>query len=149
MATVKKSVTAQTVLLGDFTFNIAADSMVAVSGVLTAFKATGSPAFDVMTLPPGHQVVGGDVTVATVSNDSGTATIAIGDDGSATRYLGATNIKAAARTALVPTGFRSTVSRPIRATIANQNGDATTGQVLLTVQFTVPETRASENLKTT
>jgi len=147
MATVKKSVTAQTVLEADFTFNIAADAMLNTAGALTNFKATAG-VFDVMTLPPSHQVLGGDFTVTTVSNDSGTATMSVGDDGLATRYLTTANLKALARTALTVTGFQSTISRPIRATIANQNGDATTGVAKLTVQFII-DGRAKENLKTT
>jgi hypothetical protein len=148
MATVKKAVTAQTVLAVDFTFNVALDAMRNTSGVLTNFKATAG-VFDIATLPPNHQVVGGDIAVTEVSNDTGTATLSIGDDGSATRYASAVNLKSAARTALTITGFKSTISRPLRATIANNTGDATTGIARVVAQFIVVDGRTSENLKTT
>ena len=149
MTTVKKAVTAQTVLTADFTFNVGTDAMLNSAGVLTNFKAAAG-IFDIMTLPPGHQVVGGEVVVETVSDETGTATIKVGDDNDDDYYSnGSTvNIKSAARTALTPTGTKHTVSRPIRVTFANQNGNATAGVVRVTVSFIVPGSRASENLKT-
>ena len=146
MATLKKTTEAQAPLIAQFSFTMA-DAMVNTSGVLTNFKATSGTVYDIFTLPFGSQVVGGDVVVKVVSNDTGAATISVGDSGSATRYLGATSIKALARTALVPTGFK-TSSQGLRITLSNATGDATTGEVKVTVMFTV-DGRAHENLKTT
>lgn len=147
MATLTKTPGAQWALSAVFQFDIAsADAMLNASGVLTNFKAAAG-VFDVIPLPSGAQVVGGDIAVLVVSNDTGTATMSVGDSASAARYLGATSIKSAARTALVPTGFQG-AGESIRLTLANQNGDATTGKVRTTVQF-VLDGRVNENLKTT
>jgi hypothetical protein len=147
MATLLKSPSAQWVLAAQFEFDIStSDAMVNTSSASTAFSAAAGTTYDVATLPYGAQVVGGDIVVKTVSNDTGTSTMSVGDSASATRYLGATNLKAAARTALVPTGYKS-LGEAIRLTIANQNGNATTGNVKVTVLFTI-DGRANENLKT-
>lgn len=145
MATIKKTVGAQWSLIAHFDFTMA-DAMVNTSGVLTNFKAT-SGVFDIMTLPFNSQVVGGDLIVRVVSNDTGTATLSLGDSGLATRYLTTTNLKVAARTALGITGYK-TQGESIRATIANGTGDATTGDFRIAIHFMV-DSRQSENLKTT
>ncbi len=136
MALVKKNRVLQWPLAAEFVFNLS-DTMVATDGVARAFSASGAAAiFDVIGLPPNAVVTSGDVTVETVSNDSGTATVKVGDSASDARYLGATSIKSAARTALVPTGFRG-AGEDIRLTFANANGDATTGKVTVRVQYIV------------
>jgi hypothetical protein len=134
MATLKRTRAAQWPMTASFAFNIAdADAMLNASGVLTNLKAA-TGVFDVIPLPAGTRVVGGELIVEVVSNDTGTATLSVGDATSAVRYLGATTLKTAARTALVPTIFVST-GEPIRITLANANGDATTGKVRLNVTF--------------
>lgn len=137
MATLIKNRGLQYPLEALFEFDIASgDVMVATNGVSQTFKATAG-VFDVVALPVNSQVIGGDLTVEVVSNDSSTATLSVGDSGSATRYLGATNIKALARTALVPTGFMNSSGLDIRITLANAAGDATTGKVRLRVSYIV------------
>lgn len=147
MATSLKTAGVQYSLHAEFIIPIITDSMVNTSSVLTAFKASSGTVYDIFTLPPGAQVIGGDVTVQTISDESGTATIIVGDSGSTNRYLTSTTIKTAARTALVPTGRVST-GEAIRITLANQNGDATVGKVKVVVAFII-EGRVSENAKTT
>ena len=135
--TLKASRSSQYPLVAEFIFDISlADAMLNTSGALTNFKAATGTIFDVINLPSNAVVIGGDVTVDVVSNDSSTATIKVGDSGSDTRYLGATNIKAAARTVLVPTGFRG-AGENIRITLANANGDATTGKVSVRVEYII------------
>lgn len=135
MATLNATRGAQYVLEAEVVFDMsAADTMVNTSGVATAFSAAAGTVFDAMKMPPNATVVGGEVVVETVSNDTGTATIAVGDSGSATRYLAATNIKAAARTALTLTGYRGQ-GEDIRLTLANANGNATTGKVTVRVLY--------------
>lgn len=121
-------------LWAEFTFNLT-DTMKNVSGAEQSFAAAAG-VFDPIKLPPNAVVIGGDVTVETVSNDTGTATIAVGDAANANRYLGATSIKAAGRTPLVPTGFRGT-GQDIRLTLANQNGNATAGKVTVRVGYLI------------
>lgn len=137
MATLIKNRGLQYPLEALFEFDIASgDVMVATNGVSQTFKATAG-VFDVVALPVNSQVIDGDLTVEVVSNDSSTATLSVGDSGSATRYLGATNIKALAHTALVPTGFMNSSGLDIRITLANAAGDATTGKVRLRVSYIV------------
>lgn len=128
--------TAQYELSAEFIIDIANDAIKSdVNGAQTNFKAA-SCVFDAVALPPNAVVVGGDVTVETVSNDSGAATIAVGDSAVANRYLAATSTKAAARTALTLTGYRG-VGENVRVTLANANGDATAGKVSLRVKYIV------------
>lgn len=137
MNTIRATRAAQWPLVAEFTFDIAAaDAMVNTSGVLTPLKANAGTVFDALRLPLGATVIGGSVTVDTVSDDTGAATIAVGDSGNATRYLGATTIKAAALTPLVPTGYVGS-GEDIRLTISNANGDATTGKVTVRVEYTI------------
>lgn len=134
MSLLRKTRGAQWPLLAEFKFNIT-DTMAMTDGVTKAFSVA-APVADVIPLPPNAVVVGGDMTVEAVSDETGTATIAVGDSASATRYLAATNLKAAARTALTLTGFRG-AGEDIRITLANQNGNATAGRVSLRVLYIV------------
>lgn len=137
MATLISNRGLQYPLVATFEYDIASgDVMVNASGVSQTFKAT-TGAFDVISLPVNSQVIGGDLTVEVVSNDTGTATVSVGDSGSLTRYLGNTSIKSLARTALVPTGFMNSSGLNIRVNILNNTGDATTGKVRLVVMYVV------------
>lgn len=149
MATLKKAVSAQYPLRANFEFNIAAgDVMVPVAGGAAVAFTGSAPAFDIVPLPFGAQVIGGELVVKTISNDAGTHTLSVGDSASATRYLGATTIKTAARTALVPTGYVS-LGEALRITLAAGSANATAGKVQVMVEFVLADTRANENLKTT
>lgn len=99
---------------------------------------TTATAYAALGLPVNAIVVGGDLTVTTAWNTATTATLAIGDGTTADRYLGATNLKAAARTALVPTGFTHTsVQSDINATTAYVGAAATAGAARLRVDYIV------------
>jgi hypothetical protein len=135
MPLLKRTRVAQRVQYADFVFNIA-DTMKNTSGTEVAFSVA-APAFDIIPIPLNSKVVGGAMVVRTVSNESGTATITVGDSLSATRYLSATSIKSAARTALTLTGFVYTAKNALRITLANQNADATAGKVEVSVQFVI------------
>jgi len=137
MATLIKNRALQYPLSAMFEFDIASgDVMVNTSGTSQTFKATAG-VFDVIGLPINSMVVGGELIVETASDDTGTATLSVGDSGSATRYLGATSIKSAARTALVPTGFMNSSGLDVRITLANANGNATVGKVRLHVVYVI------------
>lgn len=136
MATLKKNRVLQYALHAEFVLNLT-DLMAATDGVTRAFGASGAAAlFDVIALPPNAVVTSGDITVETASNDSGTATVAVGDSVTNNRYLSATSIKSTGRTPLVPTGFRG-AGEDIRLTFANQNGDATAGKLTIRVSYIV------------
>lgn len=156
MATIKKAVGAQTVLSASFNWGYTtggsdgtSDAMVNINGVLTSFNvATAStPTFDIATLPPGATVVSGAVYTEVAITSTATG-VAVGDDSSASRYLANTSIKPAAAVALVPTGFKNDVSRPIRLTFTNTAADQTLGKCRIVVNYVVDQ-RVTENLKTT
>jgi hypothetical protein len=111
------------------------DTMVNTAGASQAFSAAAG-IFDVIKLPANAEVIGGSLTVETISDDSGTATLAIGDATLATRYLAATSIKTAARTALTLTGY-ITNGEDLRITLANAGGNATVGKVRINVQYVI------------
>lgn len=136
MAKLNKNRGLQYPLVAEFTFSLT-DTFTMVDGVTRAFGAAGAATLaEVIPLPPNAVLVGGDLTVETASNDSGTATVAVGDSGSATRYLAATNLKATGRTALTLTGYRGN-GEDIRLTFANANGDATAGVVTIRAMYIV------------
>lgn len=141
MATLLKARTAQTVLSAEFTFNFD-DTMVNTSGASDNFKTVASHVFDVMPLPYGAVVVGGDVVTETAVTGSTAYNVSVGDATSATRYLGATDRVAAGRTALVPTGFVST-GEDVRVTVAPTVATATAGKVTVRVEY-IMKNRANE-----
>lgn len=154
MATLKAATSAQNVQNATFRWT-SADAMLNTSGALTNFKAA-TGLFDVIPLPYGAQVIGGLFTVLVVSNDTGTATVKIGDSANDARYsknttidlktLGATALPADVGTILGYVGYES-LGEPVRLTIANNTGNATTGEFLLQVSYVV-NGRQTENLKT-
>lgn len=136
MAQLNKNRTVQYELTAEFVFGLT-DTFVMTDGVARAFGAAGAATLaDVIGLPVNAVVVGGDLTVEVASNDSGTATVSVGDSASAARYLAATSLKTAGRTALVPTGYRGN-GEDIRLTFANAGGGATQGTVSLRVKYIV------------
>lgn len=134
MTAIRANRTAQTPLVAEFTFH-PTDTMLNVAGTSQAFSATAG-VFEPIALPPNAVVIGGDMTVEVVSNDTSTATIAIGDSVSATRYLAATTMKTAARTALTLTGFRG-AGENLRITLANATGDATLGTITVRLTYII------------
>ena len=135
MATVFATRESQYPLVAVFDIDMA-NAMKNTSGVLTNFKATDG-VFDAILLPNNSIVIGGDITVVEASNDSGTATVKVGDATSDARYLAATTIKSTGRTALTLTGYENKSGENLRITLANQNGDATLGKVRVTVQYVI------------
>ncbi len=146
MATLKKVTGAQYPLRASFEF-VVGDQMVATDGALSDFITNGK-AFDVLTLPYGAQVIGGDIIVHTASDVVTTHTLSVGDSALATRYGTTVNLKAAARTALAITGYKS-LGEALRLTIAATGGGGTVGRVQVMVEFVMAATRQNENLKTT
>ncbi len=138
---IRKTRTAQWPLVAEFNFNVT-DSAVNTSGAPVSLGANAGTVFDVMGLPPGATVIGGDVSVEVASNDSGAATISVGDSVSATRYLAATSTKTVARTPLLTPGYKGN-GEDIRLTLSNAGGAATAGRVAVRVMYTVAN-RANE-----
>lgn len=136
--------TAQYTLQAEFTWNYN-DTMLDTSGVLKDFKTVGtSIVADVIPLPPNATVVSGSVTTDVAVTGSTAYNVSVGDSGSTTRYLSATDRKAAGITALVPTGYVGT-GQNIRLTVAPTVADATLGTLTLRVAYVV-RGRAQESM---
>lgn len=122
-------------LVAEFTFNFD-DTMVDTTGATKDFKTVGSTVVDAINLPTGAIVIGGEVVTETAVSGSTAYNVSVGDSGSATRYLSATDRVAAGRTALVPTGYVGN-GEQIRVTVAPTVADATAGKVTVRVQYVV------------
>lgn len=122
-------------LVAEFTFNFD-DTMVDINGALKDFKTVGSTVVDAINLPTGAIVIGGEVVTETAVSGSTAYNVSVGDSGSATRYLSATDRVAAGRTTLVPTGYVGN-GEQIRVTVAPTVADATAGKVTVRVQYVV------------
>ena len=133
MAKLNPSRAAQTVLSAEFTFEFA-DTVKDVNGATKDFKTVGSTVVDAINLPPRAIVVGGEVVTETAVTGSTAYNVSVGDSGSATRYLGATNKLSAGRTALVPTGYVGG-GENLRVTVSPTVADATAGKVTVRVQY--------------
>ena len=122
-------------LVAEFTFNFD-DTMVDTAGVTKGFKTVGSTVVDAINLPTGAIVTGGEVVTETAVSGSTAYNVSVGDSGSATRYLSATDRVAAGRTPLVPTGYVGN-GEQIRVTVAPTVAAATAGKVTVRVQYIV------------
>lgn len=122
-------------LVAEFTFNFD-DTMVDTTGATKDFKTVGSTVVDAINLPTGAIVTGGEVVTETAVSGATAYNVSVGDSGSATRYLSATDRVAAGRTALVPTGYVGN-GEQIRVTVAPTVADATAGKVTVRVQYIV------------
>ncbi len=137
MAVLIAARTAQVVQESEFTFSFN-DTMLNTSGVSDNFATVASHVFDVIPLPIGAVVLGGEVVTDTVVTGSTAYNVSIGDAGSATRYLGATDKTTAARTALVPTGYRVVnAAGGIRLTVAPTAASSTAGKVTVRIQYVI------------
>lgn len=134
--------TAQWPLLSEFTFNFD-DTMVDINGVEKSFGSNYTHAIvaDVLNLPDGAVVIGGEVVVETAGAGPTAYTVSLGDSGSATRYGSAIDLKTAARTALTLTGYRTanlTTSNNLRLTIASTVANASAGKFTVRVLYVLP-----------
>ena len=94
-----------------------------------------------ISMPPNAIVVGGAIVKRVVFNSGTSDTLSVGDAGSATRYLGATDVKTATGlVALVPTGYllpgtTASASNDITVRWTGVGAVPTTGQVQLRVDY--------------
>lgn len=126
---------AQYPLIAEFTLNFD-DTMTSTAGASKDFGLTNiaETAFDIINLPYGAVVVGGEVAVETAF-DTASWSVKVGDATTADRYLGATDRKAVGRTALVPTGYVSD-GGSVRLTLTNADV-CTTGKATVRVMYTI------------
>lgn len=144
MALLKAQRGAQVPLVATFEWNLA-DTMLNTDGTTTNSFNVAAKVVEVVTLPPNSVITGGELIVETAYDTTGTATVSVGDSSSAARYLGATSVKSAARTALVPTGFKNAGGLGIRLTFALADTAATVGKARVNVQYVIMD-RANENV---
>lgn len=130
-------VAAQPIMSAYFEYDLSSVTINIVNTVgVTVSMAAAAVVAKAINLPTSAEVIGGELNVLVASNDTGTATIAVGDSASASRYLGATSIKSTGRTALVPTGFIG-AGEGIQLTWANQNGNATLAKVRVRIDYII------------
>jgi hypothetical protein len=146
MALKTKARTAQYPLVAEFTWNFD-DTMVDTSGVTRDFGslAGGSSAatvytFEVIPLPVGANVLSGELVVETTFDTAG-YDVTVGDTAVTNRYLSSTDVKTAARTALVPTGYTGT-GQNIVITVSTDDA-CTAGVATLRVTYVI-DGRANE-----
>lgn len=152
MATLTHQIGVQWPLVAVFDFTFA-DAMKTTAGVLTSFKATAG-IFGVVPLPYDAVVTDGTFDVIVVSNDTGTSTIKVGNSVDNDMWSDNTTIdlKTLGRTKLMKTGTVITqqsvplLGESVLLTIANQNGDGTTGTFRMTVEYVIGG-RATENAR--
>ena len=135
---------AQYPLLATFVFNFD-DTIADVNGVTKSFGAvyTDAVVAQVINLPEGAVIVGGEVVVETAGVGPTAYTASLGDSSSATRYANAVDLKTAGRTALTLSGYRT--SENLRLTIASTVANATAGKATVRVLYEIPN-RAHETI---
>ena len=146
MALLKGSRTSQNVQAAEFVFNFN-DTMVDVNGVTKTFGSTYTDAgtFEVINLPQGAVVVGGELIVETQGAGPTVYTMSVGNSDSATAYLAATTLLSSAgtRVALTGLGLTAIEGKNVRVTIASTVANATAGAFRLRVEYVV-DGRANE-----
>ena len=144
MALKKATRSAQKVMSAEFVVNFN-DTMVDVNGVTKTFGSvyTDAGTFEVINLPQGAVIIGGDLIVETAGVGPTVYTMSVGNSGSATAYLAATNLLASARTALTGLGLGSNDGKNVRVTIASTVANATDGKFRLRVEYVI-DGRAEE-----
>lgn len=125
--------TAQYPLEAEFTFTIG-DTMENVAGAQDAFASVAAHVFDVIPLPVGATILSGEVVTDTAFVGSTAYNVKVGDSVDDDRYLGSTDKTAAARTALVPTGFVGN-GEALRLTVTPTVAAATAGKITVRVVY--------------
>ncbi len=143
---------AQWPLVQEFTFDVstaANDTMATVVGnviggaspsfqapaqAIGGFYAGVGQIYEIAPLPVGATIIAGELVVESAVVGPTASGITIGDSANATRYLGSTSLLAAARTALVPTGYVGN-GENIRMTITNTVAVATAGKVTVRLTY--------------
>lgn len=142
MSKLNASRNAQWPLAAEFTFNFD-DTMVNSAGAEVDFGkanlggAAGS--FDIINLPEGAVITGGEVVTETAF-DTASFAVVVGDALVANRHLASTDLKAVGRAALTPTGARSSANLRLGFTSADV---CTAGKMTVRIQYVIPG-RANE-----
>jgi hypothetical protein len=100
-------------------------------------------AVELVDLPAGATVIGGEIVVDAVFNGGGAETVVIGDSLVANRYGNAVALGSLARTALTLTGFTYTEPNSVRV-VRTANAVGTAGGARLRVEYVI-QGRSNEN----
>jgi hypothetical protein len=135
---------AQYLLSSEFVFNFN-DTLKDINGVVKTLGSTYTDAgtFDIINLPAGAQIVGGDIVVETAGVGPTAYSINLGTSGSAAIYLSAFDLKSAAntRSALLLTtltGANSSINGlNVRMAVTSSVANATAGRWRITVLWKI------------
>lgn len=130
---------AQPVMSAEFAFSFN-DTMKDTAGALKTFGSvfTDAGVFEVINLPQGAVVVGGELIVEEAGVGPTAYTAAVGTSASAAALLAATTLLSAAgtRVALTGLGLAAVDGKNVRVTIASTVANATAGKFRLRVNYT-------------
>jgi hypothetical protein len=148
MALIRKARTAQWPLCAEFVFNFN-DTMVDINGVTKTFgfNYLDAGSFDVIPLPLGAVVVGGEVIIEAQGVGPTAYTMNVGTSAAAAAYASAVDLKGAAntRTALLLTAaLGSNDGKDVRIAITSSVANASAGKVRVRIMYTL-DNRANEN----
>lgn len=149
MALLKATRSAQYPLCAEFVANFG-DTMVDTAGATKTFGSvyTDAGTFEVIPLPPGAVIVGGEVIVETQGVGPTAYTVAVGNSSTGNLYLAASSLLAAAQTKypftmVTASGTTSATAlgaadgKNVRITIASTVANATAGKFRVRVMYTI------------
>ena len=110
------------------------------SVMIDAAVAAGTTTYNVGVIPKNSQLLTTTIRVAVVSNSGTSATVSVGKTGTATYFIGNTNVKALGETSSIANGALDEADRfgsdtQITATLIAAGSTATTGQVTVTFTY--------------
>jgi hypothetical protein len=108
--------------------------------MIDAAVAAGTTTYNVGVIPKNSQLLTTTIRVAVVSNSGTSATVSVGKTGTATYFIGNTNVKALGETSSIANGALDEADRfgsdtQITATLIAAGSTATTGQVTVTFTY--------------
>ena len=108
--------------------------------MIDAAVAAGTTTYNVGVIPKNSQLLTTTIRVAVVSNQGTSATVSVGKTGTATYFIGNTNVKALGETSSIANGALDEADRfgsdtQITATLIAAGTTATTGQVTVTFTY--------------
>ena len=108
--------------------------------MIDAAVAAGTTTYNVGVIPKNSQLLTTTIRVAVVSNSGTSATVSVGKTGTATYFIGNTNVKTLGETSSIANGALDEADRfdadtQITATLIAAGSTATTGQVSVTFTY--------------
>lgn len=138
MSKLRPTRSAQRVMSAEFVFSFN-DTMEDINGVEKSFGSTHADqgTFDVIPMPVGAVIVGGEVIVETAGVGPTAYTMDVGTAASGAALANDVNLKSAARTALTVAALACNAGEKVRIAIASTEANATAGKVRVRVNYTI------------